>query len=33
MKMNVEGEKERGRPKKRWLDMIRNDLSSVGVSA
>jgi len=29
MKMNVEG--RRGRPKKRWLDTIENDMIAAGV--
>jgi hypothetical protein len=31
IKIKVEGKKERGRPKKRWLDMIENDMRAVGV--
>jgi hypothetical protein len=31
MKMNVEGKRERGRPKKIWLDTIDNDMRVVGV--
>jgi hypothetical protein len=31
MKMNVEGKSVRGRPKKRWLDTIENNMRAVGV--
>jgi len=31
MKMNVEGKKRRGRPKKRRLDAIENNTRAVGV--
>jgi hypothetical protein len=31
MKMNVEGKRRRGRPKKRWLDIIENDMGAVGM--
>jgi hypothetical protein len=31
MKINVEGKRERGRPKKKWLDTIENDMRAVGV--
>jgi len=31
LKINVEEKKERGRPKKRWLDTIENDMRAVGV--
>jgi hypothetical protein len=31
MKMNVEGKRERGKLKKRWLDMIKNDMRAVDV--
>jgi hypothetical protein len=29
--MNIEGKRERGRPKKRWLDTIENDMKAVSV--
>ena len=32
MGMEVPGERRRGRPKRRWLDSIRNDLSERGLS-
>jgi hypothetical protein len=31
MKINVERKRGRGRPKKRWLNMIENDMRAVGV--
>jgi hypothetical protein len=31
IKMNNEGKKEIGRPKKGWLDTTENDTSAVGV--
>jgi hypothetical protein len=31
MNMNVEGKRERGRPKKKWLDVIKCDMKSAGV--
>jgi hypothetical protein len=31
MKMNVEGKYRRRRPKNRWLDIIENDMRTVGV--
>jgi hypothetical protein len=31
MKINVEGKRGRGRPKKRWLYKIKNDISAVCV--
>lgn len=31
-KMYVEGKTRRGRPKKRWLDVIDSDMKSTGVS-
>lgn len=31
MKINVEGIRRRGRPKKRWFDTIENDKRDVGV--
>jgi len=30
--MFVEGKRERGGPKKRWLDVIENDVKRTGVS-
>ena len=32
MGMEVPGKRRRGRPKRRWLDNIRNDLSERGLS-
>ena len=32
MGMEVPGKRRRGRPKRRWLDSIRNDLSETGLS-
>ena len=32
MGMEVPGKRRRGRPKRRWLDSIRNDLSESGLS-
>ena len=32
MGMEVPGKRMRGRPKRRWLDSIRNDLSERGLS-
>ena len=32
MGMEVTGKRRRGRPKRRWLDSIRNDLSERGLS-
>ncbi len=32
MRMEVPGKRRRGRPKRRWLDSIRNDLSERGLS-
>lgn len=31
MKINVEGKRERGRPKKIWLNTIEHDMRAVGV--
>jgi hypothetical protein len=31
MKMNVERKRGRGRPKKRWLEMIKNDMKAIGA--
>jgi len=31
MQMNVEGKRGRERPKKRWFDIIENDMRAVGV--
>jgi hypothetical protein len=31
MKINVKGKKERGRPKKKWLDTIENDMRAVSL--
>lgn len=31
MQINVKREEERGKPKKKWLDMIKNDMKTVGV--
>jgi len=31
IEMNVEGRRERGRPKKTWLDAIRIDMRPAGV--
>jgi len=31
MKVNVEGKKGRGKPKKKWLDTVENDMRAVGV--
>jgi len=31
MRTNVEGKRRRGRPKKRWLDTIENDMRAAGV--
>jgi hypothetical protein len=31
MKMNVKGKRGRGRPKKRWLGMIENDMRAIGM--
>jgi hypothetical protein len=31
MKMNVEGKREREKPKKKWLDTIENYMRSIGV--
>jgi hypothetical protein len=31
MKMNVEGKSGRGKPKKRWLDTIENDIRAIGA--
>jgi len=31
MKMNVEGKRGRGRPKKRWLHTTENDLRAIDV--
>jgi len=33
MKINVEGERGRGRPIKRWLDTIENDIRAAGMRA
>lgn len=33
IEMNIEGSRIRRRPKKRWLDMIKNDMRTVGVCA
>jgi hypothetical protein len=32
IKMNVEGKRERGRPKKKCLDTIENDMMVVGCA-
>lgn len=29
--MNVKGSRDRGRPKKRWLDVIKSDMRTVGL--
>jgi hypothetical protein len=31
MKMNVKGNRGRGKPKNRWLDTIENDMRAVNV--
>ncbi|CAB3222369.1 unnamed protein product [Arctia plantaginis] len=31
--MRVEGYKRRGRPKKRWMDCVREDMASKGVNS
>jgi hypothetical protein len=31
VKMDVEGERRRGRSKKRWLDTIENDMRAIGT--
>jgi hypothetical protein len=31
MKMNVNGEKRRGRSKNRWLDLIENDMKAIDM--
>jgi hypothetical protein len=31
MQINVEGKRRRGRPKKRWLDTIENEIRAFGV--
>ena len=33
MGMEVPGKRRRGRPKRRWLDSIRNDLSATSILA
>ena len=32
MNINVDGWRERGRPKKRWMDCAMNDMKEKGVS-
>jgi hypothetical protein len=32
MNMNVEGWRGRGRPKKRWIDCVRQDIREIAVS-
>jgi hypothetical protein len=32
MNMNVEGWRGRGRPKKRWIDCVRQDMREMAVS-
>jgi hypothetical protein len=32
MKINIEGKRGRGKPKKRWLDMIEDDMRAISVS-
>jgi hypothetical protein len=32
MNMNVEGYRERGRSKKRWIDCVRQDMREMAVS-
>ena len=31
LEMEVPGRRKRGRPRKRWLDVVREDMESVGV--
>ena len=33
MVMKVQGRRERGRPKKRWLDKVKDDIIETGLSA
>ena len=31
--MNVQGRRKRGRPKRRWLDKVKDDINETGLSA
>ena len=33
MEMKVQGRRKRGRPKRRWLDRVRDDIKEKGLSA
>ena len=33
MEMNVQGRRKRGRPKRRWLDKVKDDIKEKGLSA
>ena len=33
MEMKVQGRRERGRPKRRWLDKVNDDIKEKGLSA
>ena len=33
VEMKVQGRRKRGRPKRRWLDIVRDDVKEKGLSA
>ena len=33
MEMKVQGRRNRGRPKRRWLDKVKDDIKAMGLSA